>query len=335
MTFSSRYRSRRTTDAPPWLRWPASLLGTFFCVTGAAKLPIFAAFASTISAIIGAGDFFAKILAVLVIGAELAGGIALLFRIRVRAAALALLMLAGLFVLLLFAAIIARRPFVCNCFGVIGLHLPILWEMVLDIALVDLLTAVAVLWPVSGAIRGESPLWTRILTWVLLLLAIAGETWMIRQAVRFSRWIPPAPDLYEIIAFAEGRSSRTPTHAARRLFFLINFQDFTCPLCFEDFLSLADSLRVRPSDSWQERTFALLQESGSERLVSTNMLQTWSRETGLPFSFIVAPDSLFVHAHFRKSMIVLTDESNILLMAAEFPMGAARRARALRLLTAN
>ncbi len=314
------------------LRPLCRLLGGFYCITGLAKLPIFHSFSATIVTIFPVPEHVSQVLASIVILLEVTCGLGLFFAVRTRVCAICLSGLTFLFLWILFPAVVLHRPFMCNCFGIIGIRLPTFWECVVDLVLLDLLGAISILWPRRPGAglrisRGSS--WGAI---VVLTVMIIAEGSMLRRAAESYRQTPPPLKFDDAMGFLESRLPGMSNHSDRMLLFLLNFQDFTCPLCFQDFVSLADSLKGLEREGSPLRAVALMQEGGAERLLQDNRLDRWIAETGVPFPLLIVPDSIFAKVRFHKSTVAIIDGRNAPLFVAEFPMGPRKRSLALRLL---
>jgi hypothetical protein len=314
------------------LRRLCRILGGFYCATGLAKIPVFFSFAGTIQTIFPVSAAFGQALACAVIVVEAGCGAAVFLTFRSRMFVLALMVLTAAFLWILFPAAVLHRPFTCNCFGVIGVSLPTFWEFILDLLLVDLLGILAILFPFRPGSGHHVRKGTLLAAVTFFAIIMAVEASLVRRAAGSGGQTPPSLQLDDLIAFADARQPGILNRSHRTMLFLLNFQDFTCSLCFEDFVDLADSLRADPTRRATEGVLAVMQEGGAERLLHDNRIERWIAETGLPFPLVIAPDSLFARSHFRKSALAVLDRHNSPLLVSELPIGPRGRSLALRLL---
>ena len=312
-----------------WLTLIVRCVGILFLISGAAKIPMPGKLAQTIASVLGSGTGASLLAALLVIVTEIAGGAALSLCRRVRTASAMLAGLTLVFIAVLYPAAVEHRPLVCNCFGILGISLPSRIELALDMVLFDLLLAAVMLWPADR--KGLMPAGRKLAAAAVIVAAICIQGALLGRTL--AAWEDSSPELHAALSFAAERSPSNHIDPGQRaMVFLIDFADFTCPLCFEDFLALVDSLRGPAPSGTRWRALALMKEGGAERLSGGNRLQRWASDTGIPFPLLLVPDSVFAAAGFRKSMVAVLDESGQTVLHAELPMGPGRRAEALRVL---
>ncbi len=333
---------------PLWLRVAVRGTGLLFLLSGLAKVPVLGALAQTIGELTHTSGIFPLASAGVVVAAEAAGGTALLLGRVVRPAAGGLMLLTGVFLFFLYQAVTGAHPFICNCFGVLGIRLSNRAELLLDLVLFNLLMAILAFWP-SGRMRWRFA--GRAILLMLAALGIAGsEGYLLlrgpqgaeahesfRLPLAYVRaHLPGGVSLTGGAGTSRAESGRPgtgrPGAGKPAMMFLLRFEDFTCPLCFQDFLDLADSLASRRTPALEGRVWALMRAGGAERLEGNGRLARWAEETGLSFPIMTVPDSIFDAAGVRKSMVAVLTDAERPLFRGEFPMGAERRLEALRLL---
>ncbi len=313
---------------PLWLRAAVQGVGLVFFLSGLAKVPVLGGLAQTIGELTHSGAGFSLAAAAAVVAVETAGGGALLLLRKVRPASAMLMLLTGIFLLVLFQAVAEGRPFACNCFGVLGIRLSNRAEFVLDLVLFNLLMLDIAFWP-TGRVR-----WHFAGRAILLGLAVLGvlgsEGYLLLHGpdlrAAHNSFLPPLAYVRHHLSGAAPGSGRPA------MMFFLRFQDFTCPLCFEDFLGLVDSLGLRGVPRLEGRVWALMRAGGAERLEGNGRLERWAEETGLSFPVVTVPDSVFDAAGVRKSMVAVLNDAGRPVFQGEFPLGAERHREALRLL---
>jgi hypothetical protein len=268
-----------------------------------------------------------------VIGAELLVPVLAMFR---RTQRLSMLLSSTLGLLFITALIMLRRTgtaIECHCFGILVNHLPIAFEFLFDLILVNVSACCAFLLHRLATLGGNvKRTGTRslLVRWAIVLC--------LEVAIAFPLLSPPG--LPTPAVSLDGLDSFLPPHGdprdainQRSVVFLLNLQDFSCPICFDDFLALVDSLNQRDTTGSRIRSFAVFSREGSEPLLDRGQMETWLIETGIRCRYSIVPDSLLRSTGFRKSMMVVVDHNGTINKVAEFPMGERNRRSTLALLT--
>jgi len=301
------------------------VLGVLFICAGAAKIPMLNSLASTIVSVTHCSLGFSWVLALLTVTVEIAGGVALLLRYNVQAAALILCIMTAGFLWILSSAILQGMEILCNCFGILGINFSNRTELILDLFIFNSLTFIA--WTSSRrTFRSPKHLRReRLYGIVTFIVVIYVEFGLVQLALERPRGIELVP-LQPAIHFAEMHSRGFAASAGRpRALFLLSLNDFNCPPCFDDFVLLCDSLTSSLTVWDDERVVALVRPDNPIASGGRTRLEEWARATGIPFPLIAAPDTLFSCLDFRKSLVSVIGSSGKVILRHELPLGVANR----------
>ena len=307
-------------------------LGGLFVIAGVAKLPMFAEFSRTVAAISHINELGACILAGVVVAVEILGGVALLLQYKRFIVATMFCFIVAVFLFVLSAAIVQGREIQCNCFGILGVALSNRMELALDLVLLNLFAVLAMFSGTRTSPKTNTErIWLAISAAVVLYLQYSFLNFVSeKRTTEREMNIAPA------VRFAEDHGREfVPWERANRLLMLLDFSDFNCPPCFDDFMSLCDSLKSGSGDTPGTGVLALFREGRGTGNDNPERLAIWARVTGLPFPYIVGPDSFFSQIRFRKSGAVIVDASGQTLMFEVFPMHLEKRVKLLSLLRQN
>jgi hypothetical protein len=116
------------------------------------------------------------------------------------------------------------------------------------------------------------------------------------------------------------------------VFFLVDFSDFGCVLCLDDFLAMADSVD-RLTRQGKIRT-RLISRSHSEKSpeLHRRTLKGWMEGNRYGFDAQVDDDSLFERTLCTRTTLVVLDEKKNVMFSGTFPLGPARREEVLQAL---
>jgi len=301
-------------------RW---VLGAVFVAAAASKGVDVEPFVLTVQRICHLDSAIARWVALLLVSAEALLGFLLLAagRRREYLAAAATLLLC--FAATLAAGLYRGEAIVCNCFGPLGPKLPVPWQILLDIALASL--GMAGLWahPAGRTLRFRR----RMLLHGLLIVGVA----LTCGAVAASTSVGDAKagaGKFSVLASMDGTPgapSRVPS-----LFFLVNFADFGCVLCLDDFLALADSVnRLSQEGKVEVHLISRIRgDRGPER--ERTMLRGWMEGNHFGFDARVDEDSLIDRLGCTRSTVVAFDTEKRLVVSGAFPLGRVLREELLQ-----
>jgi hypothetical protein len=310
------------------------MLGVFFLVTGTAKTPTFESLVVSCRLVLAPLNMqsFAYPSAAGVIAAEIGVGLLLVTRRSrliglVLAAALILAFVIAVSILLNTGTIVE-----CSCYGILPVHIPLHVELLWDIFLLNGTICLALFgfrWDSSMPERRRRNLTATVLISLALLDGAFYSCFLHRTILPV---IPVRVD--EVIQLASiNKPGWRSTSTGPACVLLLNLHDFSCPVCFDDFLALTDSLSQEKKTRPPSNMLAVFGSEGVESLIDQNRFGDWLEETGLGCPFIVVPDSVLFATGFRRSMILIADPSGNPLLTSEFPTGERRRRTALALLT--
>lgn len=306
------------------------VLGIIFLTSGVGKLFSFNAFAETVEGVLRLSPASARSLAAGLVSFEIIGSAALLARFKLRLVATMFCLLLSAFISILLVASYSGREIECNCFGIFRLSLPNKGEALIDFVLLNLFAFLAVLYspPRSLVKKGNKKL-----LWVSGVLILAYLEFSIVKSLEGKPESAPLR-IEPIVSFAEKQNvSFERANDRNRLLLLLNFSDFNCPPCYDDFVMFCDLLNDHPSLQNEWRAMAIFQPDDFANPADPIRLTSWARSIGLAFPLSIAPDSLFLQARVPKSAAVIVASSGRIVFFETFPMGDGEHRRALSLLS--
>jgi hypothetical protein len=304
------------------VRW---VLGGIFCLSSIAKAVAIGPFVLTVQRLTGVSADIAVFLAWATVFAEGALGLLLLSgRWSGVSLPVAAAILVG-FAFLLLSFLLRREQLLCNCFGTFFPRLPSRAQILLDLAL----AAMGVLAtpgrdspPSTGLSRRRT---VRILGTAAVLLLCTGVVASLHEPRP-----PKVRGQFSLLAERSGPSEEMITTPI--IFFLVDFSDFGCVLCLDDFLAMADSVD-RLTQEGKIRT-QLISRRHPERSpeAQQRMLKGWMEGNRYGFDARVDEDSLFERTQCKRTTMVVLDDREDVLFSGTFPLGPARREEVLQAL---
>lgn len=302
---------------PVW-RGIRVVAGSFLLATGAAKVPILPEVGNVVSAITGWGEWWGRSSASVVIGMEVTIGGFLLCGVAVRAAATAGSVLMILFSGGIGSLLLRGVEMDCRCFGVIGIHLPLWAEFLLDLFLCGTFLLVR---------RWGSPAhaWNRrhiaAAAIILLSSSIAG------LSVESRRELGDGREYLRRIGHGEGE--RPP-----RILLVLDHRSLACALCFDDFTALCDSLSADNSGGWDGALTLIRRDSSGTGPGSADLVR-WGRETGIGGEIRIVDGPDLDPPAGGESVAYLFSNLGVPEFAGVFPLGLARRREFLAIAEGN
>jgi hypothetical protein len=133
-------------------------------------------------------------------------------------------------------------------------------------------------------------------------------------------------NIQPVLEFLHDRSPEFSLNTQRgALLFFINFADFNCHACFDDFRALCDSIEQKRAMGDQTPIAALFYPDSSYGIDNTPRLSLWTKANGISFPCIMVSDTLFRSLGFTKSSVVLLDNQSDVLLTNELPIGDSMR----------
>jgi hypothetical protein len=300
----------RTSD------WPRVVLGALFLTAGVAKVPVIREFGTALEQVMPLGSVIASLVAGGVVVAETTVGVMLLLGIRTRRAAFGALAMAGAFAGFQAGRLLRGMEAPCYCLGILA-NPPGGTEMVLDLILV-LLT--------FGVIRRSDERTLpetvgRSMRHAWLAVVIPASFLSIPLVLQD---MPMMASRHErVLEKLEGAGPVVPT-GRRGLVLCLNLDEFHCPLCFDDLVSLLDTLRATRL-STRDGVAALLRSGEAFSDSSWWELRRWARETGIAGPVVVLEAKEFDSATGGKSVLWLVEGEDHVVRRWDLPLGDARR----------
>ncbi|MEP0821740.1 MAG: hypothetical protein HRF44_02730 [Ignavibacterium sp.] len=307
-------------------------LGILFLAAGSAKIPSLSAFAHTISSVVYFDADVAFVAAVIVVAAEILGGLALVLRILVTYVSVLFCILLALLLWILTSAAVQGREIQCHCFGVLAIALENRHEILLDLLLFNLFAflALASLPRRQGATTGRK--------WIFAGLVLAM---LYAQYTAFGGLIlgdrpDDRPSLDGILGYLRSHNVVFPHRTeGNRVLFLLHFPDFNCPPCFDTFVRSAELAQAGFGEAAHERMIAVFKPGQIADPTEPSRIERWAARIGLRFPVLIGPDSVFRALHLEKSSVFIVSPSDVAVFSGSFPLGEEQMSLYAKLLQAD
>lgn len=296
-------------------------LGGIFLITGISKIPIFDAFQYSITELIPLTGTILTLTAIGTIAFEIIAGLALLFNkaTKLFSGLLAVMLLS--FIIALSGALFRYEYYVCTCFGVLGLKLPVNQQIVVDFLLLNMALFVFLFskseWKLFALLRERS---SQIITPVLLISIIWSVVVITQPKIVFGE--KPETTINSQMVFNALPNDSAYRH---RLVLMIDISDFLCPQCLEDFLSMGDRLISDVNDAADYSHIFVKRVEFMDDHELQNFLESWREDNEFKLPMHIDTTGIFTQAGFEKSTALLFTALGSLEDMETFPMGSRRR----------
>ena len=304
-------------------------LGFVFVTAGVGKIFSLHPFISSISQLTHLTVATSQVIGIITIAIEILGGAALILRFKVTLVSLGFFLALAAYIWILTLSIFAGKEVACNCFGIFSLGISNRAEAILDFVILNLLLSLALL-----SFKRKNPL-TRIQVFWLILLGIALLYAQISTAMSLfkTHTVDSRPNLFPAVLYAESHNEDFAVREGRnRLLMLLDFSDFNCPPCFEDFMTLCDSIKKNFPEDGPKRVILMFKEGLVARPGDTLRIDRWIEANDLPFSIVIAPTVLFQNVQFTKSCASVVGPNGNSVYFQVFPMGGDHHQSIVKLL---
>jgi len=290
------------------------LLGILFVMSGSIKLFDLKSFFLTIKSLIPFLSSYSNFIGVFVILSELFLGFMLLFQKKIRIAVSLLLAIVFIFICLLVYNILMGTAVGCNCFGFISGYYSLNTQLIIDIILLNNLIILYYLLNnriTIATLKSNKANWIvatifyMLINFNLLQLAISGN----EKKEKISENI--LPKISSVISRDKLNQKNT------EVFFFISFNDFSCPLCYDSFISVSDSLNKINNNI--AIIYLFEKTSMGYSLQQENRFKEWLKTVGIKKPAYAISDSLFRDIT-NKSCIIIFNKNNELVIKEIFPV---------------
>lgn len=312
-----------------YVRHLNTVLGLMFLAAGLGKVFLFVPFAEMIADILQVQGIVPGAVAGFIVFTELSAGVALVARYKTVLAGLLLFLMMCVFIWILSVAIMQGREIQCHCFGILNLRLSNRWEMILDLSLLNLL-AVAVVF--SARLKPDQPQRNPVFSAVFIILFLFVQYAVLGAFLtdnKNGRAVQGAAAVLNAETLSTGFAN---FRKGNRLLFLLEFSDFNCPPCFDDFIILCEEVKGKFPSADSSRYFLMFRRGVVADPGNPGRLNQWLRGNGLNFPAGVGPDSLFERPKFEKSRVMVISPSGRLLFSEILPIGRENHELVIRLL---
>ena len=297
------------------------ILGGIFLITGISKIPIFDAFAYSITELVPLSGTTLTVTAVAAIAFEIIAGLALLLNKGTRLFATLLSLIIISFIILLSIALFRYESYICTCFGVLGLKLPVNQQIIVDFVLLNM--AVIVL--IFNSPKSKTGLnLRRYASKVILPLLVFSIVWSGLVLTQPKLIFGEKPDIAVDTQLIFHELPPVETYEPR-LVFMIDIADFLCPQCLEDFLEMGNTITGHPVDV-SANVFIITKRIEFMSLnEQREFIEGWRTDYNYPLPLEIDVNNIFSRAGLEKSTILLYTALGSLEDVETLPMGSRRR----------
>lgn len=304
------------------------LLGIFFVITGVAKIFVFNSFAATISTIIFTSPSFSRFIAGFIVFVEIIGGAFLVLQLKLRLVAILVCLMLCAYIWVLYSSVMQGREIECNCFGILNISIPNLLELALDFFLFDVIALMALMIAQSSGLTTSSIIIAIVI--VFVQFGMLNSTYQTSYASSSTTAQPR-----EFFDFVKHKNGSSVVHTrGNSLILLLNFYDFNCSLCFDDFTALSDSVE-KHHEVFKDRVTAILESNEIMNSWTPSHLRLWAKANQIVYPVVIAPNQMFREAKIAKSSVAVLSPNGKLLFYHQIPLGPENRKEVLSLISEN
>ena len=139
---------------------------------------------------------------------------------------------------------------------------------------------------------------------------------------------PPGDHQFASIAKLAEQDMTDIGVSEKALIVVISFSDFSCALCYEDFLLFVRMLEGQRIGNVRHRARVYVRQDGSDLASMQHHVHEWANNIGISVPAKLVPDSLLQGPFHSKGRVVLFNERWEVVKHDSFPLGG-NRARAL------
>jgi len=292
------------------------ILGILFVVSGIGKLISFQGFIETIISITHFSSAVGFVMGACITGFEIGGGIALMLRYRIKLFVALFSILVGIFIIVLTMAVAGNKTIACHCFGIFDIGLSTYQELVFDVLLLD----VMIFYGMFISSKSQVLFQSKFLMVIVALLVLYAE-YTIVQPLSKRQIAAGNINIAETVAFV---NQQLPDYASVNnkvhILFLLDYNDFSCPPCFDSFLSLALSLREQRTPEGRYRAVGIMREDELMNRLAPQRLNHWKEINDITIPLVIASDTIFGKLYTGKSAVVILDSDSHIRFMNTFPL---------------
>jgi uncharacterized membrane protein YphA (DoxX/SURF4 family) len=295
-------------------------LGAVFLITGISKIPIFESFAYSITELTPLAGWIIYPIAVLAIALEIVIGLGLIFKKYVRLLSGVLTLLIFSFIIMLSAALFRFEHYICTCFGVLSLELPVHQQIIVDLILINL-SLLVFFNPVPAASADMRKNAFRTMSIIIPACIVWGAIVLVQPGFIFGE--KPDHTLNEGVLF--GFAASTGDEYSPRLVVMVDFGDFYCPTCLDDFLNIAGTVSEEGESVGRFVSVLVRRIPFMEEQEQREYIDTWQYNFDVTIPMPIDTAGYFDRSLVEKSAVLLFDRSGNLLEYETLPLGPHRR----------
>jgi hypothetical protein len=295
-------------------------LGIVFLITGISKIPIFESFAYSITELTPLTGWIIYPIAVIAIALEIVIGLGLILKKQVRLLSGILTLLIFSFIIMLSAALFRFEHYICTCFGVLGLELPVHQQIIVDLILLNL--SLLVFFnpiPAASAVMRKNAF--RTLRIIIPACIVWGVIVLVQPGFIFGE--KPDHTLNEGVLYRFAAS--TGDEYSPRLVVMVDFGDFYCPTCLDDFLNIAGTASEKGESVGRLVSVLVRRIQFMDEQEQREYIDTWKYNFDVTIPMPIDTAGYFDRSLVEKSAVLLFDRSGNLLEYETLPLGSRRR----------
>lgn len=108
---------------------------------------------------------------------------------------------------------------------------------------------------------------------------------------------------------------------SNKLIFLLNFTDFNCPLCFEDFNKLNEILQILLSEKEAQNVLLILTSEEDQVKYSMKRIELWKKANNINFKTVFCKNSIFKDFNYNHPSSLVINSKKEIIFFQEIPMG--------------
>lgn len=121
----------------------------------------------------------------------------------------------------------------------------------------------------------------------------------------------------------------------KKLIIVIAFSDFSCHLCYEDFLLFTKMINTKEVAQSESSIRVYVRQEGKEISSMENALGEWAETISIGYPTRVLPDSLLANVIFSNGKVFVFDDKWEIVKQDSFPFGGKRAYELVKTLTSK
>jgi len=294
-----------------------TFIGVFFVLTGFSKFFEFNEFSNSIGLTISFFSNTSYIVAIIVILGELILGYLFLRRKHLDIVSILLSILSLIFIVYLILQIINDSNASCICYGILGLEVTAITQIIIDIFILNSCVVVYVI----NSSKKHTHAKSNMTAWIV---SIVFFVFMQYSIINFVFNI--SSDQMKVIDLQiENVKIKSFTGSNNtKVIFYVDFDDFSCALCYDDFTILSDYLNETKIENL-DVLYLFSREKNHLFSSNSKRLEVWAKVNNIGYQILYVDSLLQMQLKSTKSSVYLFSKTNSLQYKGAFPIGITNR----------